>query len=183
MFQFASLLAAALLATRVAGHGAVTSYTIGGVTYPGYTGFSPATSPPTIERQWPDYNPTLDPSDSKVMCNGGTSAALSASVAAGGQITANYVQWTHDPGSISVYLYKCSGAFSACTGSGSGWFKIDEAGLLSGNMYTGTWGAGIVLKNLKWTSTIPPTLAPGNYLIRVRVSLVWYFYSFSSFFP
>ncbi|KAG8855536.1 hypothetical protein FRB91_002058 [Serendipita sp. 411] len=166
MFQLASLLATVLLATRVAGHGAVTSYVIGGTTYPGYTGFSPASSPPTIEWQWPDYNPTLDPAMSSVKCNGGTSAALSASVAAGGTVTAKWAQWTHAEGSISVYLFKCAGAFSACTGSGSGWFKIDEAGLLSGTMYSGTWGAGQVLKNLQWTSTIPASLAPGNYLIR-----------------
>lgn len=166
MFQFTSLLAAALLATRVAGHGAVTSYSIGGTTYPGYTGFSPASSPPTIEWQWPDYNPTLDPSDSKVMCNGGTSAPLSATIAAGSKITAFWAQWTHVPGSVSVYLYKCSGAFSSCTGGGAGWFKIDEAGLLSGTMYDGVWGLGTVDSTKQWTSTIPPQLAPGNYLIR-----------------
>lgn len=34
-------------------HGAVTSYQIGGVTYPGYEGFSPASSPKTIQWQWP----------------------------------------------------------------------------------------------------------------------------------
>ncbi|CAK7237898.1 hypothetical protein SBRCBS47491_010197 [Sporothrix bragantina] len=32
---------------------------------------------------------------------------------------------------------------------------------------TGTsWGTAVVCKNLKWTSTIPRSLAPGNYLIR-----------------
>lgn len=25
-------------------------------------------------------------------------------------------------------MYKCSGDFSSCDGSGAGWFKIDEAG-------------------------------------------------------
>jgi hypothetical protein len=37
-------------------------------------------------------------------------------------------------------------------------------------MYTGSWGAGIVLKDLAWTSTIPAGLAPGNYLIRVSTN-------------
>ncbi|CCA74449.1 related to cel1 protein precursor [Serendipita indica DSM 11827] len=138
MFKFASLVALAGLATRVAAHGAVTSYVIDGTTYPGYTGFSPSTTP-VIQWQWPDYNPTFDPADSK---------------------------WTHMEGSISVYLYKCSGAFSSCTGSGNGWFKIDEAGLLSGTMYSGTWGAGQVLKALQWSTKIPASLAPGNYLVR-----------------
>ena len=49
MLQFASLLALAGLATRVAAHGAVTSYVIDGTAYPGFTGFSPSSSPPTIE--------------------------------------------------------------------------------------------------------------------------------------
>jgi len=32
---------------------------------------------------------------------------------------------------------------------------------------TGTnWGTAVVFATLKWTSRIPPTLAPGNYLIR-----------------
>jgi hypothetical protein len=132
MKRFSALLTAAVLATSVAGHGAVTSYVINGVTYPGYTGFSPASSPPTIQWQWPDYNPTLDPAYSSVMCNGGSSAALTATVAPGDKITAKYAQWTHAEGSISVYLYKCSGAFSSCTGSGSGWVSTNE-----GMHYTG----------------------------------------------
>jgi hypothetical protein len=65
--------ATALLAAQAAAHGAVTSYEIDGVKYPGsvnptwavvlmvqpltcvlrYTGFSPASSPKTIQRQWP----------------------------------------------------------------------------------------------------------------------------------
>ncbi|KAG8808911.1 hypothetical protein FRC17_003706, partial [Serendipita sp. 399] len=58
--------------------------------------------------------------------------------------------------------------FAACTGDGPGWFKIDEAGLLSGTMYNGTWGAGRVKDELKyeWTSLLPPALEPGNYLLR-----------------
>lgn len=121
MFKSASLLSIALLATRVAGHGAVTSYVINGVSYPGYTGFSPASSPNTIEWQWPDYNPTLDPSLTQVRCNGGTSAELVAPVPAGGKVTAQWAQWTHAQGSISVYLYNCGSSFSSCVPTGDGW--------------------------------------------------------------
>lgn len=52
-------------------------------TYPGYTGYSPSTSPPTIERQWTSYNPVLSVSDPMMTCNGGTSAPLNATIAAG----------------------------------------------------------------------------------------------------
>jgi len=158
--------AVGLLAAGVSGHGAVTSYSIGGTTYPGYEGFSPAQSPATIERQWPDYNPILTVTDPAMRCNGGTSAALSAPIAAGQQITAIWAQWTHQQGPVMVWMYKCAGAFSSCDGSGQGWFKIDQMGMTAPPLTGTNWGTAVVYSTLKWTSTIPASLAPGNYLIR-----------------
>lgn len=87
-------------------------------------------------------------------------------------------------------MAKVGSAFASADGSGAVWFKIDEGGewakfnrdygaavtenpfyigLLSGTVNKGTWGLGTVLKTLQWTTTIPATLAPGNYLIRVRL--------------
>ena len=65
-----------------------------------------------------------------------------------------------------VWLYKCSGSFSSCDGSGSGWFKIDQKGLVSPPLAGNAWGNDDVLRTLKWTSTIPARIASGNYLIR-----------------
>jgi hypothetical protein len=60
------------LLSLVAGHGAVTSYTITtdgkSVDYPGYEGFSPASSPATIQRQWPNYDPIFKVDDPKMVC-------------------------------------------------------------------------------------------------------------------
>ena len=53
--------------------------------------------------------------------------------------------------------------------SGLQWFKIDEAGLLSGTVYDGTWGNGKVMDTLDWTATIPASLKPGAYLIRFEL--------------
>ncbi|KAK6218811.1 hypothetical protein LQW54_002737 [Pestalotiopsis sp. IQ-011] len=163
----------ALLAVEAAAHGAVTSYVIAGTTYPGYQGFSPNTDA-VIQRQWPDYNPVTSATDSKLRCNGGTSAALSASVKPGDSVEAIWGQWTHSQGPIIVWMYKCAGEFSACDGSGSGWFKIDEAGFhgdgktvfLDTETPSGWDIAKLVGGNKGWTSTIPAGLAPGNYLIR-----------------
>jgi hypothetical protein len=159
-------LAALALAPLVAGHGAVTSYIIGGTTYPGFTGFSPASSPKTIQYQWPDYNPTMTVGDAKMRCNGGTSADLSAPVAAGQNVTAVWSQWTHAQGPVMVWLFKCPGDFGSCKGDGKGWFKIDQMGMWGNNPNSENWGTAIVLKTLKWSSAIPSNLAPGNYLIR-----------------
>ncbi|PMD28181.1 lytic polysaccharide monooxygenase [Hyaloscypha hepaticicola] len=110
---------AALLVAEASAYGAVTSYVIDGTTYPGYTGYSPASSPATIQRQWPDYNPTFTITDSKVMCNGGTSDALVANVTGGSAITAQWAQWTHQQGPIMVWLYKCLGDIKSCDRSGN----------------------------------------------------------------
>lgn len=65
-----------------------------------------------------------------------------------------------------VWMYKCAGSFSACDGSGVGWFKIDQMGMTAPPLTGTSWGVAVVMATLKWTSTIPATLAPGNYLIR-----------------
>jgi len=166
MFLSILLSTTALLIAGVKGHGAVTSYIIGGTTYPGYQGYSPASSPATIERQWPSYNPITDFGSSAMMCNGGTSAALSANIAAGSEITAVWAQWTHQQGPVTVWMYACDGAFTSCTGTSAKWFKIDQMGMTAPPLTGTSWGTAVVYSTLKWTSTIPSKLAPGNYLIR-----------------
>jgi hypothetical protein len=173
MLFTSALTTLALLAAEAAAHGAVTSYVIAGTKYPGYQGFSP-NSDPVIQRQWPDYNPTTSATDSKIRCNGGTSAKLAATVKPGDSVQAIWAQWTHSQGPIIVWMYKCSGDFSSCDGSGTGWFKIDEAGFkgdgkkvfLDSENPSGWEIAKLVGGNKQWTSTIPASLAPGNYLIR-----------------
>lgn len=131
-----------------------------------FTGFSPDTSPDTIQRQWPDYNPIMDVTDEMMTCNGGTSAQLSAEIAPGDEITAKWDQWTHAQGPVMVWMYTCEGDFDACDGKGANWFKIDQMGLNSGPLSGEDWGTGKVMQDLAWTSTIPEGLAAGNYLIR-----------------
>lgn len=99
-------------------------------------------------------------------CNGGTSAPLSATIAAGDSITAFWAQWTHQQGPVMVWMYACNGAFTACDGKGPNWFKIDQMGMTAPPLTGTSWGTAVVEANLKWTSTIPARLAPGNYLIR-----------------
>lgn len=156
-----------LAPSLVAAHGAVTSYIIGGQTYAGYEGFSPQPNAQIIQRQWPDYNPIMTVTDAKMTCNGGTSAPLSAKVAAGDNVTAVWKQWTHAQGPVMVWLYPCPSGFAACDGKGASWFKIDQAGLTSGtNLNSENWGTAVVLKTLKWSSRIPASLKAGDYLIR-----------------
>lgn len=115
----------------------------------------------------------LSCSASQLRCNGGRSATLSATAAPGDEVTAIWQQWTHSQGPILVWMYKCSGAFSSCTGDGAGWFKISEAGF-SGDGKTvfldteqpSGWAIAKLNGGGRYSTTIPQGLAPGNYLIR-----------------
>ncbi|ORY67496.1 family 61 putative glycoside hydrolase [Pseudomassariella vexata] len=162
MLFILALLAAAPL---VSAHGAVTSYIIGGKEYLGYEGFSPVPNAQIIQRQWPDYNPIMTVSDAKMTCNGGTSAPISATIAAGENITAVWKQWTHQQGPVMVWMYPCSD-FNACDGKGKNWFKIDQVGLWGDVLNSNNWGTALVYKDLKYSSQIPKNIKPGKYLIR-----------------
>ncbi|KAG6890846.1 Esterase/lipase/thioesterase [Termitomyces sp. T32_za158] len=120
----------------------------------------------------PASNPITSATDPTIACNDdGSSGALqlTANVVAGSAITAYWnAVWPHNIGPMLTYLAQCPG--STCTGVNAEtlkWFKIDEAGLISGTVYSGTWGSGeMIAQNSSWTTTIPKTVPSGNYLIR-----------------
>jgi len=153
----------------VVAHGGVTSYKVGSTTYPGWSPYNP---PPqtTVERPYTTYDPILNAVATTLGCNNNGASGSNQqdiTIAAGTSITAFWSQWTHAEGPVTVYLAQCPG--STCTGFDSNsakWFKISEAGLLSGTLAKGSWGNGIILSTLKWDATIPASLKPGAYLIR-----------------
>ena len=193
--EVAMLFSILLFASGAAAHGAVTSYVIAGKKYPGlvsnlptiprhptapgltkdcrYDAYNTAGSQRVIQRQWPGYSPITSCTDAALRCNGGRSASENATVVPGDKVAGVWKQWTHSQGPIMVWLFKCAGAFSACDGSGAGWFKIDEAGFKGGSgvFLDSEKGSGWDIAKLvggdkQWTSTIPSGIAPGNYLIR-----------------
>ncbi|KAF7797709.1 hypothetical protein EIP86_008909 [Pleurotus ostreatoroseus] len=173
MFAFASLLAlASATLPSVLAHGGVLLYSNDGNWYQGWAPYNSPVGQTTIQRPWSTYNPITDATNSQLACNDdGTSGALqlTATVKAGSAITAYWNNpWPHDIGPMLTYLAQCPG--STCTGVNSNsleWFKIDEAGLLSGTVYSGEWGSGkMIADNSSWTTTIPATVPSGNYLIR-----------------
>ncbi|KAJ8508423.1 hypothetical protein ONZ45_g9304 [Pleurotus djamor] len=172
MFKAALVTAALGVLPRVLGHGGVLYYSNAGNWYNGWRPYNSPTGQSTIQRPWATYDPIQDPSLSTIACNDdGTSpdGQLTATVAAGSAITAYWnVPWPHPYGPQLTYLAQCPG--STCTGVDATtlkWFKIDEAGLLSGTVGNGYWGAGKMIdQNNSWTTTIPSSVPSGNYLIR-----------------
>jgi len=65
-----------------------------------------------------------------------------------------------------VWMYPCDSGFSSCDGKQKKWFKIDQQGLTGANLNSNDWGTAVIYKTLKWSSKIPASLKPGNYLIR-----------------
>ncbi|KIP11825.1 carbohydrate-binding module family 1 protein [Phlebiopsis gigantea 11061_1 CR5-6] len=172
MHAFGTLFALASAASTVVAHGGVLWYSNAGQWYQGWQPYNSPTGQTSIQRPWSTYNPITDATDAQLACNDdGTSGALqlTATVAAGSDVTAYWNSpWPHNIGPMLTYLAQCPG--STCTGVDSNtleWFKIDEAGLLSGTVYNGTWGSGkMIADNSSWTTTIPATVPSGSYLIR-----------------
>jgi len=69
---------------------------------------------------------------------------------------------------MTVWMTECKGDCSTWAHPNEGdWFKIYEAGLLSGTIGHGRWGTNdMMAKDFSLTVKIPATLKPGNYLIR-----------------
>jgi len=169
--KFSSVFAAAATVAAVSAHGGVGVYTIGSTKYQGWQPYNSASGQKSIQRQYSSFNPLMiaDLTTVNIRCNnGGTlGTGLSASVAAGDKIKTTWTQWTHRPSAVMIYMARCpSGGCNNWDGSGKVWFKIDHQGLVSGTQNSGKWAGDAIVDTLDWTTTVPKTLAPGEYLIR-----------------
>ncbi|KAL5478374.1 hypothetical protein ACEPAI_2558 [Sanghuangporus weigelae] len=168
--MFFKVLFALASASVVAAHGGVLEYLIDGTYYKGFTPYNTATGQTTIQRQWATYDPIEDVTSEYMACNNpGTivDPQLTATVTAGSNITAFWENWPHNTGPVMVYMADCNGDCTSAEPTELDWFKIDEAGLISGTVASGSWAAGEMIENnSSWTSTIPSALPDGNYMIR-----------------
>ncbi|TCD66524.1 hypothetical protein EIP91_001300 [Steccherinum ochraceum] len=174
--KFTALTTAVVLAKVIgtAAHGGVTSWTVGGKTYPGWQPYLSPSGQDTAGRPYSSYDPILDAESATIHCNNdGNNGPIpeSITVPAGSDVTGHWTQWTHAQGPVTVYMASCGSAANCNSVKSSGlqWFKINEAGLLSGTVYNGTWGTGEVMDTLQWTATVPKSLKPGAYLIRFEL--------------
>ncbi|KAI1119793.1 glycosyl hydrolase family 61-domain-containing protein [Nemania abortiva] len=89
------------------------------------------------------------------------------SVKAGGIIEFQWTLWPHDIGPVLTYVADCRGDCSAVDRTTLLWVKIDEEGW---DASTKLWASGkLIANNSTWTTTIPSTLAPGNYVFRHEI--------------
>ncbi|KAI9149969.1 LOW QUALITY PROTEIN: Endoglucanase-4 [Paramyrothecium foliicola] len=182
MSRFA--LIATVLATKVAAHGYINSFTLDGVSYEGFARWNP--NPASNAIGWsfttPDEGPVLDISSPDFVCRqGGQASANYGQIAAGGQID---FFWTSDDkvinpngwaeshrGPILTYIAPCNGDCAAVDKTALRWTKISESGLVSGTANTqGIWAADVLRQNGGVTSaTVPASIAPGKYVVRNEI--------------
>ena len=124
-----------------------------------------------------------------------TTSAITLSIAAGQTINAHYDQnwtaeallgeglppvapdyyqetWPHEWGPAMAYMAACDGPCDSLDPSTLKWFKIYEAGLISGTALDGRWLVTDLYNGAPFSTQIPSTLRPGNYLLRHEVIAV-----------
>lgn len=100
----------------------------------------------------------------------GAPGPISAPVAAGGKVELQWNTWPESHhGPMIDYIAPVDGDFASIEPASLKWVKIDEAGLISGSN-PGHWATDDLLAdNITWVSTIPDSLAPGNYVLRHEI--------------
>jgi len=126
-------------------------------------------APARVVRRTPNDSGFIqNPTSQDITCNIGnnylSSTPVTATVAAGGQVTFLWNTWPLGHfGPVINYMAKCPGSCAQFKGNtGSPWFKISQ------ETYTnGEWASDKLAKNnATWTVTIPRNIASGEYLLR-----------------
>lgn len=89
--------------------------------------------------------------------------SLTSSVAAGGTVEFQWTTWPHDIGPVLTYVAACDGDCADAGKTTLEWVKIDEGGW---DATDGWASAQLIANNNSWTTTVPSTLAAGNYVFR-----------------
>lgn len=164
---------------HVAAHGRVSGIVADGVYYEGYSaGFQYSPKPPTVVG-WSipkDINTGFIAPDAygspDIICHlDATPGGASASVKAGGTVELQWTPWpTGHHGPVIDYLANCNGNCSSVDKTTLKFNKIDEMGLIDDNVFAGNWASDkMITTNNTWSVTIPPTTAPGNYVLRHEI--------------
>ncbi|KAF4610007.1 hypothetical protein D9613_010339 [Agrocybe pediades] len=172
MKSFASLAVVIplLASTSVSAHGFLNSITIAGKAFKGNTP-AQGTSPSVI-RQVSSPNPNYGADNPALTCGPDAKAAsLVADANPGDQLTFKWTgedgsNWPHDTGPMQTYMASCgSTTCDKFDSSQAKWFKISE----DGRRADGLWQQKTLFDGGVANSTIPSTLAPGNYLLRHEI--------------
>lgn len=164
------------LAATAAAHGTVSGVVIDGKYTQNYNPSMQYTSPAPVVIGWatPDDldNGFVAPSayaDADIICHkGATNAQTSATIAAGSDIDLEWTTWPDShKGPVLTYLANCGDDCTTVDKTTLKFVKIDAGGL---DVDSQTWAATtMIANNNTWTSTIPSSIAAGNYVLRHEI--------------
>ncbi|KAH8425784.1 putative endo-1,4-beta-glucanase [Aspergillus melleus] len=171
-----SFILTTLLATHAAGHGHVTNVVINGVSYRGFDiNSDPYNSNPPVVIAWSTPNTAngfISPdafSSADVICHlDAKNARGHAVVAAGDKLSIQWTEWPESHhGPVVDYLASCGSSCETVDKTTLEFFKISGVGLVDGTTVPGFWGDDqLIENNNSWMVQIPPTIAPGHYVLR-----------------
>lgn len=174
-FTSKSLLAVLAGAASVAAHGHVSNIVINGEYYRGFdSSLNYMANPPAVVGWKADNqdNGFVGPdafSSADIICHkDATNAKGHAVVKAGDKISIQWETWPEShKGPVIDYLANCGTSGCETVDKTSlEFFKIDEVGLVDGQ----TWGSDqLIANNNSWLVEIPPTIAPGFYVLRHEI--------------
>ncbi|KAK3503416.1 glycosyl hydrolase family 61-domain-containing protein [Neurospora crassa] len=174
-FTSKSLLAVLAGAASVAAHGHVSNIVINGEYYRGFdSSLNYMANPPAVVG-WKANNqdngfvgPDAFSSPDIICHKDATNAKGHAVVKAGDKISIQWETWPEShKGPVIDYLANCGASGCETVDKTSlEFFKIDEVGLVDGQK----WGSDqLIANNNSWLVEIPPTIAPGFYVLRHEI--------------
>jgi len=176
MFSATALLG---FVSAVTAHGTVSAIVANGIFYEGYNPSYQYITPNPVTVGWKiptDLGNTFIPPDSyassDIICHlAATNAMTAAPIKAGQSVELQWTPWpTSHKGPVIDYLANCNGPCETVDKTTLKWFKIDAVGLLDKSITNGYWGTDqLIANNNSWTVVIPPTIAPGNYVLRHEI--------------
>ena len=100
-----------------------------------------------------------------------TNALLAAPAKGGSKITISWSTWPiSHKGPIIDMLANCNGPCETVDKTKLQFFKVDQMALLDPTPQYGSWSTDIMIaNNFTWTMEIPPTIVPGNYILRHEI--------------
>ncbi|CAN8097628.1 unnamed protein product [Discula destructiva] len=177
-----TFLALAALAGTALSHGMVTTFKTDGVSNQGFMldyYYAKVNKQPVPNiAAW--YTENLDsgfvPPDNysspDINCHKNASpGTLSTTVSAGGTVQFQWTQtaaiWPHPYGPILTYVAKCPGDCTTVDKNTLKWVKIQAQGV---DYTTQKWASQVLIDQKgSWTTTVPKSLAPGNYVFRHEI--------------
>ncbi|KAF8898030.1 glycosyl hydrolase family 61-domain-containing protein [Gymnopilus junonius] len=168
--KITSLFVPVLVAASVSAHGFVYKFTVNGKEFIGNV---PSAKPaPSVIREVTEQDPVKGASNPSLTCGqNSTAGSLIANVNPGDTVTfdwrtASLGPWPHNTGPMLTYMANCGA--TTCDKfdiSQAKWFKVQQVGRKNDT----TWFQADLMTGGVATTTIPNTLAAGNYLIRHEI--------------